>query len=341
MTNGAKPIFAGGPTHGSAGDFGRAVITGGFGFVGRAVCANLTRQGCEVLVVDNCVRANLTNLEPDVRNAVQHHVGDIRDESLLGAALTDFRPDLIIHLAALHYIPDCEADPQECLAINVGGTRAVLSAVSRYRARDEIGAVVLASTAAVYAPSLRPHAESEAPGPIDVYGRSKLEAEHAAAEFHQSCGLPIGVARLFNVVGPGETNPHLLPTLVSQALRSNVLRVGDLSTVRDYVHADDVARGISSLAQACRRDQVTINNFGTGHGVDGWGVLNTIATVLGRELRVEQDSSRLRTSDRPCLVSDQRRTSSALGWVPVNDLCATVSSLVQVAPWGPFHAFGS
>ena len=127
----------------------------------------------------------------------------------------------------------------------------------------------MASTAAVYAPSEQPHDETSAIGPTDIYGLTKLWTEQLAELFHRKTGKPVGVARLFNVFGPGETNPHLIPTIVLQLQRGSELRLGNLRTKRDYVYVEDVARGLISLARDRLAGKSVTCNLGTGHQYDG------------------------------------------------------------------------
>src|SRR6201999_2072091 len=106
-------------------------------------------------------------------------------------------PDIIIHLAALHYIPECEANPTLAVSTNVIGTLNLLqSAPSGCR-------FVFASSGAVYRPHDKPHSEATSElGPTDIYGFTKLHGEHYVATMAAKRNLRAVVVRLFNVVGP-------------------------------------------------------------------------------------------------------------------------------------------
>jgi UDP-glucose 4-epimerase len=292
----------------------RVMVTGGFGFVGSAVVRRLLRAGtAEVQVLDDCslgVPENLGESVTDVRCAR----ADIRDANAVADALGELRPDVVIHLAALHFIPACESDRKRCIDVNVGGTQAVLDAA----AATGVQAVVLASTAAVYAPDLRAHGEDARIGPTDIYGASKLFAEQLGELFHRTTGSPVGIARLFNVFGPGETNPHLIPAVIRQAERGASLRLGNLSTKRDYVFVDDVADGLIALATRAREqsdgDGLLRCNLGREEAVDGHVLVNEIAQLMGVELSVASDPARMRRSDRPVLLSDCSGARRRLSW---------------------------
>jgi UDP-glucose 4-epimerase len=282
-----------------------AVITGGAGFIGRTLARQLAASGRRIVVVDR---------DPDQTafpDGVEVRRGDIRDGAFVEAVLNEVRPETLFHLAAIHYIPDCERDPVECVSVNTVGAMSVLEACARM---EQPPLCVLASTAAVYAPATAAHRETDAPGPVDVYGFSKLWLEQIAALYTRKHGLRIWLARLFNVYGPGETNPHLIPSLIDQALTGGVLQVGDLSTRRDYVHVRDVAGALAKMGAAPPGDGGSCVNVGTGRAVGGGEVVDVLAAALGRPIQTATDVSRLRRIDRPIMLSDPSRAAELLGW---------------------------
>lgn len=286
------------------------VITGGLGFIGRALARNLVSSTRRVVVVDD-LTAFRDRPSPQAPLGVELAVGDVRDSDFLPSLLERVRPDAVFHLAARHFIPDCDRDPGGCVSINTAGSVAVLEAIAKL---EPSPVCVLASSAAIYAPSIRPHRESDPAGPIDIYGLSKVWAEEAARFYAERHHLRIAVARLFNVYGPGETNPHLIPALVSQALASNVVQLGDLSTERDFVHVDDVVRAFVSMPGVAVPDQLALMNVGTGRGTSGQAVVNAVKSSLDHDIEITVDRSRLRSIDRPSLISDPTSAEHVLNW---------------------------
>jgi UDP-glucose 4-epimerase len=216
-------------------------------------------------------------------------------------------------LAALHFIPHCDADPQRCLSINVEGTQNVLDAVLP---SASVRALVFASTAAVYAPDERAHDENSRLAPTDVYGLSKLAGEQLVSRASDRYDVPVGIARLFNVYGPGETNPHLIPAVIQQAEAGERLALGNLSTARDYVFTDDVARGLTALLDASLAGQTMTCNLGTGEARRGDDVVAAVGDLVERQLVVDTDPERVRQSDRPVLQADASRALDLLAWSP-------------------------
>lgn len=287
------------------------LVTGGCGFVGPRLCSQLVADGHDVIILDNLSLGTPANLPAEVARQTRLVEGDIRDADALHACLERYRPRTVFHLAAIHFIPACNADPRRAIDVNVTGTQALFDACA---AVGTVEAIALASSAAVYVASETPLNEESALGPVDVYGHTKLWMEQLAALFHQRTGIAVGIARLFNLFGPGETNPHLIPRIIEQVKAGGPLRLGNLATRRDYVAIDDVARGLILLAGACREHGSLTCNFGSERPVDGWELIRIIERLHGRPLTVTQDPALIRATDPPVLVSDCTRAHDLLGW---------------------------
>lgn len=287
------------------------LVTGGCGFVGAWLCARLVADGHDVVILDNLSLGTAANLPTEVAARARLIETDIRDADAVRRCLERYRPRTVVHLAAIHFIPACNADPRRAIDVNVAGTQALLDAC---RAAGTVASFVLASSASVYAPSEAPLDEESALGPVDIYGHTKVWAEQLAALFHRGTGIPVGIARFFNIFGPGETNPHLIPDIVAGGLAGGALRLGNLASRRDYVYVDDVARGVALLADACRAHGSLTCNFGSERSVDGWHLVRLIERLCGEAFAVTQDPAKMRPSDNPVIVSNCTRAHRLLGW---------------------------
>ena len=307
----------------------RALVTGGFGFVGSQLCRNLVERGAEVAVLDDLSVGSEQNLAAAIKGEVRSLVADVRDVDGVTRHVSSFRPTTVFHLAAVHFIPTCESQPTLAIGVNVAGTQSVLEACSR---TDSVESVVAASSGAVYEPDSHAHAEGSALGPTDVYGYSKEWTERLAAYFHKSSEIPVGIARIFNVIGPGETNPHLLPAIIEQITGTGELRLGNLTTRRDYIFSADVAEGLTQLAGACRAHGTLTCNLGSESAITGAELVELVASAVGRPVSVSADPARFRESDRPVLLSDCTKAHDVLGWRAVTP----IEEAVEAALAQPF-----
>lgn len=286
---------------------GRTVlVTGGAGFVGSHLVRRLLGKGSTVHVVDN----QFTGHRDRVPQRVTFHDVDIRSAELATVVET-VDPEILFHLAAHHYIPYCNENPEEAFTVNVMGTRQLLQAA---RDLETLQRVVYASTAAVYRPADEPHHETEIEGPTDIYGRTKLVGEDLVELFAANTGIPSTAARLFNIYGPDETNDHLIPAVLDQIRDGQrEIELGNLEPARDFIHVDDVTAAMLGLATDFN-GEYRAYNVGTGTEWTVREVVECVSDALGEDLSVSQTRDRIRESDRPHLRPSTDRIEREIGW---------------------------
>ena len=303
----------------------KILITGGRGYVGRAL-TRLLMQDHSICVVDNH-RYGLSRFNPEELPYFQLENIDIRDLEKLAQVVNDFQPEIIIHLAAIHYIPECEMYPGLTISTNIEGTVNLLSLCPpncRF---------VFASSGAIYSPQDIPHSEANSPTePMDIYGFTKLQGEHYVKYFAKRRDFAAIIVRLFNVVGSGETNPHLLPEIFAQLKSSQrTIKLGNLSPKRDYIDVRDAARGfwaVASRGEVPNRSVITVN-LGTMKQYSVIELLNKIRIIGGIEFKIEQDAKRLRKVDRPHLYADISRIEALFGWKPKFNINDTIQEMIH------------
>jgi UDP-glucose 4-epimerase len=271
-------------------------------------------------VVDNLSRGQREWLH----ESAELHEVDIRDSEQLAETLRAFRPTAVAHLAALHYIPAVDDAPELADAINVGGTRNLLAALEP----NPPERLVFASTAAVY-PNVESSLHESLPAaPIDLYGRTKLEGERLVDEFSRRTGTRCVAARLFNVIGPRETNPHVLPEIVGQLLGgAEELELGNLTPRRDFTDVRDVAPAFARLLLGAPPG-FSVFNVGSGRAVSVAGIVAECEAILGRTIPVRQTPERIRPVERPTLLADISAITSTFGWSPRLDLRGSLAELL-------------
>jgi UDP-glucose 4-epimerase len=294
----------------------KVLVTGGAGFLGPHLIRQLLARNWSVASLDDYSVGKKEHIEPFLDSANFLEIeGSITDAAFVKAAVARFDPEVIYHLAAIHFIPYCVAHPAETLKVNVLGTQHLLDAMEDTSVRR----FVLASTADVYATANLPHGESDRLGSTNIYGISKEVCERLLDLMRRR--MPerrFLAARFFNIYGPGETNPHVLPDIMGYLRKGNVLRLGDVEPKRDYVFTDDVARALVLMADYSGTHDAF--NVGTGEGKSVRELVEILARVHGTPLTIETDPKKFRRAERQSLVADIRLIKAELGWEPEVDM---------------------
>jgi UDP-glucose 4-epimerase len=287
---------------GSAGDRFpglRVLVTGGAGFVGVPVVRRLLGTGAEVAVMDDFSTASPGRLD-DLSPHLRIDPIDITERHQVTEAVANFRPTHCVHLAAIHFIPRCQTEPSATVATNILGTQHVIDAL---RESAPGCRVLLASSADVYRPGMRPHREDAPTGPGNVYGLTKLTSESLLRFAAEDGAVEAVAARFFNVYGPGETNPHLIPEIITQIKTGATnLHLGNLVPRRDYVFVEDVAAAVIALLDHAPAS--TVVNVGSGRSHSARQIVELVSDLLDRPLSVTVDPARVRQSDRANLQAD-------------------------------------
>jgi UDP-glucose 4-epimerase len=227
----------------------------------------------------------------------------------------------------LHFIPAAMRNPGLAVSLNVHGTQTLLSACRE----SKVSRFWFSSTADVYKASDQAHHESSPIGPFNIYGVTKWMGEQLVqleAGMRPDCHFIIG--RLFNLYGPHETNPHILPEVINQIRSSNgnvVLRLGNVTPKRDLVPIVDAARAVIAVLEKSAPGVTTVN-VGTGVTVSVQEVVERIGTILGRPIRIEIDPAKVRAVERGCLQADVKALRSLIGWAPDGDLTRGLRELL-------------
>ena len=298
----------------------RVLVTGVGGFLGGPLARALQARGHEVAGTWVDAEPCLPGVEP--------FEADLRDLPRLVRVVKDAAPDAVVHLAGLSHVGESWNRMPEYFQVNVVGSENVLAAAGNRR-------VVLASSAEVYGcvpAEEQPITEERPPAPRTPYALTKAAAERLA--------LARGaiVARTFNLVGAGQSPNFALPAFATQVFsisrgeQDSVLRVGNLTPRRDFVHVEDGAEAFALLAE--RGEPGTIYNVASGRSPSIAEALERLMAIAGVQPRVEEDPARIRPIDLPLLCGDASRLR-ALGWAPQRTLDDALADL-----WAAVSASG-
>lgn len=224
----------------------RVLVTGGAGFIGSNLTFALLAAGHEVGIIDDLSTGRAENIHP----AAWFRGTDILDAAA-PAAIAEFAPDAVVHLAAQVDVQRSIADPERDRAVNVDGTAAVARAAAAAGAKR----VLSASSAAVYGePETIPLPETARKGPENPYGASKLAAETALADSLAGTGVDFASMRFANVYGPrqdwrGEGGVvAIFAARLAEGERPGIF--GDGKATRDFIFVGDVVNALMLALEA-------------------------------------------------------------------------------------------
>lgn len=322
------------------------LVTGGAGYIGSHVVAELLSQNEETVVVDN--------LQKGHKSAVlggKFYMGDIRDSDFMDRVFKENDIDSVIHFAAESLVGESVQMPLKYYNNNVYGTECLLEKMRTYGVKH----IVFSSTAATYGePSNIPILESDRTLPTNPYGDTKLAVEKLLKWCDNAYGIKFVALRYFNAAGAhrsgkiGEDHrpeTHLIPIILEVALgkREYIQIFGDDyntpdgTCIRDYVHVSDLAKAhILALNSLKNGGESTVYNLGNGVGFSVKEVVECARQITGH--KIPQAIVPRRAGDPAILVASSHKIKSELNWKPEeNDLKTIIASAWK---WHKNHPHG-
>ncbi|NPV68125.1 MAG: SDR family NAD(P)-dependent oxidoreductase [Anaerolineae bacterium] len=295
----------------------RVLVTGAGGFVGSHLVERLLDAGAEVRCFIRYNSENrygmLQDLPAERLAALEIIAGDLRDAEAVRQAAEGV--DAIFHLGALIAIPYSYLHPREVIETNVLGTLNVLVA-----ARDlGVGRVVHTSTSEVYGTAQYVPIDEKHPlQGQSPYSASKIAADKIVESFHASFDLPVVTIRPFNIFGPRQSARAVIPTIITQALTADAVRLGAVSPTRDFTFVRDTA---GAYLCAVENDAAIggVFNIGSGFEISIGDLARTIIRLVGRDVPLITDEEERLRPDRSevrRLWADSTLAREVLGWTP-------------------------
>lgn len=287
----------------------RVLITGGTGFLGRALAAAAIQSGLEIAVL---IRGGIPGSMPNatwIRGSL---------ETPDWSAIERWKPDVCVH-AAWIATPGVYLDSPE-------NERWVEESLLFFQHLSKLGlrqAVVL-GTCIEYAVTGQPLNEDSTPiHPLSSYARSKHLLHLRLRPILSESGCSLAWGRVFYPYGPGEHPARLISSLIRQLRAGEPVHLKTPNSIKDYIHSEDVARALLHLIRPGCDGAV---NIGTGVGIRIGEIARRVAFLLGRPELVEQGPGAQAPLDR--VVADNRRLRS-LGWNPEVDLESGLQGMID------------
>jgi NAD dependent epimerase/dehydratase len=304
------------------------LVTGAGGFIGSHLVERLVSLGARTRALAHYNSAGSWGWldQSPIKNDVEVVQGDIRDQDSAQRALKGV--DVVFHLAALIAIPYSYHAPLSYVRTNVEGTLNVLQSAIH----NDVGLVIHTSTSEVYGTARSvPIKESHPLQGQSPYSATKIGADKVAESFYLSFGLPVVTVRPFNTYGPRQSARAVIPTIVTQALADEPIRLGNIEPTRDLNYVADTVEGFIKAAESPQAVGEVIN-LGTGREISIGELAATILKSMGKDLPVVTENERVRpeNSEVERLCADASKARELLGWKPKYSL---EEGLAQTIEW--------
>jgi len=224
----------------------KILLTGGAGFIGTKLCKILSINN-EMLIYDNLNRNSIKTTNLLDKNNINLVQGDILDLNHVKLAVDEFKPNIVIHLAAVAGIDTVIKNPVTTMKVNMIGTYNILEALKAHK----IDRFIDFSTSEVFGSYAYKVDEQHTTNLAPVgearwtYSVSKLAGEHLAHSYYKEYGLPVVTVRPFNIYGDGQVGEGAIHHFVIKAINNEEIQIhGDGDQIRSWCYIDDFVNGI-------------------------------------------------------------------------------------------------
>ncbi|MEX1111865.1 MAG: GDP-mannose 4,6-dehydratase [Candidatus Andersenbacteria bacterium] len=302
-----------------------AVITGGNGFVGQYLAAELTAQWGDGAV-------SIWDMQPVAQIEGLPYVSiDITDPNTYISALQSQQPDWVIHLAAIASVPYAQEHPDQTKRVNVEGTQRLLETVRKVSPHTRVLVVSSADIYGIGSPGPIVELPLEEAKPRNAYASSKWEAEQVIEQSFNDISIRV---RPFPHIGPGQKRGFVTADFASQIVdiekgkQAPRIQVGNLESIRDFTDVRDVVRAYRLIMEKGAIGEVY--HVASGVGTKVQDILDQLLRLSTVPITVEADPARLRPSDTPVIIGDATKLHQQTGWQTTISL---EESLRDVLDW--------
>ena len=285
------------------------LVTGGCGFIGSEIVKQLSLAGANVTIIDNLSSGKEKYIQG--LSNVKLITADLLDDHAIESVVKD--KEYVINNAALPFIPDSYYMPKKFFDVNVNATISLALAVIKEKKAKRF---VHISSSEIYGTArYTPMDENHQTTPQSTYAVSKLAGERVVFTMHKEHNLPAVIIRPFNSFGPNITQPYIIPEIIRQMEKNDVIKLGNLNAKRDLTYVTDTARGIIlSLVKEGVIGEVI--NIGSQRSFSIKDLVSLISEIMDKKVSVEVDPSRFRPYDVDTLICNYERATKLLGWKP-------------------------
>lgn len=278
-------------------------VIGGAGFLGSHLVDHLVEdRNCFVLVLDNLI----TGQKKFINKKAKFEWFDITgSEDQLRKIFEHYKIDYVFNYAAEPYIPVSFARPLHVFGINAFAALKVMNAAHEAGVKG----ILQVSSAEIYGELKGQISETDQVKPHSTYGASKMAVDSLVQCRWREAKTPAIAMRQFNCVGERETHEYVIPVIIDQLAKGKKIKLGN-NSFRDFQYAGDAVRMATELLEKGEFGEVY--NMGSETGIKIYDLAHLIAQIMGKEIEIEVDKTRIRPWEIWHLQSDNSKLYSVI-----------------------------
>ena len=270
----------------------KILITGSSGFIGKNLVDNLLSEYEIVGLSKKGEKSKINRITKDINEITSKDFKNIF---------------CVIHLAAITDPKICEDFPDQCITTNVLGTQKILEASRKNNCK-----VVYASTSHVYGiPKKIPISETASTSPTSIYAGSKLAGEVLCESYHKQFNMDISIVRIFSVYGPKSNNHCVLPSIVKQMKNSNVIKLGNINSKRDFIFISDIIDAFKIILK--NTNGFNVYNVGAEKSYSIKEICKKFEKLYGKKIIIKNNLEQNRKIDAKNIICNSTKLKK-LGW---------------------------
>ena len=270
----------------------KILITGSSGFIGKNLIDNLLSEYKIIGLSKNGKKSKLNHIIKDINKVTAKDFKNIF---------------CVIHLAAITDPKICEDFPDQCITTNVLGTQKILEASRKNNCK-----VVYASTSHVYGiPKKVPISETASTSPTSIYAGSKLAGEVLCESYQKQFNMDISIVRIFSVYGPKSNNHCVLPSIVKQMKNSNIIKLGNINSKRDFIFISDIMDAFKIILKNI--NGFNVYNVGAEKSYSIKEICKKFEKLYGKKIIIKNNLEQNRKIDAKNIISNSTKLKK-LGW---------------------------
>lgn len=296
----------------------RILITGAGGFIGRKLIMALLDETDTKIIA-------LSRNSLDIPN-VRFYPCDILNSDAVEKVFKENQLDCVVHLAAITAHSEIVDNRMKTFETNLQGT---INLLNSFNMHCRGGQFIYSSTGKVYGRTNEmPISEKALVNPMNILGKTKRITEEVI-DFYAQPENRYLILRIFNIYGEGQRSNFVVPTILAQ-LERECINLGSLKDLRDYLYVDDLIDAFKAcIASPDRFSNVDYVNIGSGEPACVADILREIEKLIGRELKVTVDQSRLRRDETPVEFCSHDKLTAQTGWTPKYSLADGIEKTLR------------